>query len=104
MKLPRSPQWLIERFTGLFGDGLFVRLDDEGRDDLLALPGAKPGADGSALEEVDRAAALHAGGRGAGQRLDAPSAVACAVASRQDESACEEGASAAPSVSGILRP
>ena len=42
MKLPRSPQWLIERFTGLFGDGLFVRLDDEGRDDLLALPGAKP--------------------------------------------------------------
>lgn len=69
MKFDKSPQWLIELFdalrpevggerrvmfgypvafenghlfAGLFGDGLFVKLDDTGRGELLSIDGARP--------------------------------------------------------------
>ena len=69
MKFAKSPSWLVELFqalqpevggsprkmfgypcafdndqlfTGLFADGLFVRLDERGRQELLAIQGAAP--------------------------------------------------------------
>ena len=69
MKFDKSPQWLVQlfkalqpevggdprqmfgypcafvdgqMFAGLFGDGLFLRLSEEDRRTLLALPGATP--------------------------------------------------------------
>lgn len=66
MAFPKSPAWLVQlfeatapgerrrmfgcpvsfekgqMFTGVFGDGLFVRLGEVERDELLAVPGARP--------------------------------------------------------------